>query len=192
MAKGKEVKLTDEELKQIVQDSVNNAVETFRKEQEAQRKTENDRKLHNTKILLENYQKFKAFLAYSACSLEEITVENNPDCDIELLKIFGLREVDKKSYSLAKSVANTTIIMEHVDRMLEVYRKSCEGSPSIVVQRRWQVVERMYLREQRMTTTQIAEEFNLEPRNIREDAKRAREDLKVLFFGIESIVTEMV
>ena len=108
----------------------------------------------------------------------------------EIMRIFGLREDDKHIRSVEKSVSIMSLLMAHVDRMLDVYKKSCEGSSSVVVQRRYQVVERMYLREKRMTATQIAEEFNLEPRVIQKDAKMAREDLKVLLFGIDAILSD--
>ena len=48
-------------------------------------------------------------------------------------------------------------------------------------------MERLYLRDKKMSTKEIAEEFSLDTRVIQEDAKRAREDMKVLLFGIEAL-----
>lgn len=186
MAKVKLMSIDDEKLNEIID-------RTIKKYTDAVQQQKNEKKeftYHNTKLLLDNYRRFKLYIEHAVQSLEDICANDSELLNSEIFRIFGMRDEDKKLMSIQKSVTITSMLMEHVDRMLEVYRKSCESSPSIVVQRRWQVVERMYLREQRMTTTQIAEEFNLEPRNIREDAKRAREDLVALFFGIETILSK--
>lgn len=193
MAKGKVIRLTNEELKEIVLDSVKKGIEEGRKEYEIQEEKRRTGLLHNTKVLLENYMKFKLFISEAVKSVEDMNEEEKWMGDeADILRIFGLREDDKKIRSIGKSVAVMTLLMSHVDRMLEVYKKSCEGSTSVVIQRRYQVIERMYLREKKMSTNQIAEEFNLEPRIIQKDAKMAREDLKILLFGIEAIVKELV
>lgn len=144
----------------------------------------------NTKILLDNYTKFKLFISESLKSLDD--VENYEEYleHAEIMRIFGLREDDKHIRSIEKSVSIMSLLMAHVDRMLDVYKQSCEGSSSVVVQRRYRVIERMYLREKRMTATQIADEFNLELRVIQKDAKMAREDLRVLLFGIDAILSD--
>ncbi|MGN0399999.1 MAG: hypothetical protein ACI4EO_07720 [Blautia sp.] len=193
MAKGKAIRLTDEELKKIVEDTMKKGIEEGRKEFEIREEKRKAGLLHNTKVLLENYMKFKLFISESVKSVADMEEAkyNATDAD-EILRIFGLREDDKKIRSIGKSVATMSLLMAHVDRMLDVYKQSCEGSSSVVVQRRYQVIERMYLREKRMTATQIAEEFNLEPRVIQKDAKMAREDLRVLMFGIEAIVKDLV
>ena len=47
----------------------------------------------------------------------------------------------------------------------------------------------MYLnREQKKNTKQIAEQFNMELSTIQKDAKEARNDLTVLFFGLDAMV----
>lgn len=191
MAKGKAIRLTDEELNQIVMDAVNKGIEAQRKEQKNMAERERQGLRYNTKILLENYMKFKKFISESVKSIEEVEGFGCDQNEKEIMRIFGLREDDRKLRSIQRSVAIMTLLMAHVDRMLEVYEASCKGSSSVVVQRRWEVIERMYLREKRMNATQIADEFHLEVRNIQEDAKRGREDLKVLLFGIESIIVDM-
>lgn len=185
------VMLTKEELRRLCEAAADSAVVKHSKAVARQNEARNKGLRYNVKVLLENYIRFKAFIAESVVSLEDAEKHENEALDDEALRIFGIQTGDVKITSLQKSVATMTVIMAHVDRMLSVYRESCESSPSVVMQRRWQVIERMYLREKRMTTNQIADEFHLEPRNIREDAKMAREDLKVLFFGIEAIVTDL-
>jgi hypothetical protein len=185
------VMLTVSELRKLCEDAADNAIAKHSKAAARQNEARNKGLRYNVKVLLENYIRFKSFIAESVVSLEDAEKHENEALDEEALRIFGINQGSVKITSLQKSVATMAVIMAHVDRMLAVYRESCKGSPSVVVQRRWQVIERMYLREKRMTTNQIADEFHLEPRNIREDAKMAREDLKVLFFGIEAIVTDL-
>ena len=141
-------------------------------------------------MLLENYRKLKTYLEKATSRLEDVVEENYPEFSIETVEVFGLRIDDQRSYTIAKGVATMTIIMGHVDKMLDVYRTDCNASSSQVIQRRWEVLERLYIRPQKMSTREIAEEFSLDPRVIQEDAKRAREDMKVLLFGIESLLTD--
>ena len=186
----KTVHLTEAELRLLCEEAVDKGVAKYLNDEEAGKKKRQSGLLHNTKVLLENYRKLKAYLEKAESRLEGMIEENYPEYSIEMVEVFGLRINDQRSYTIAKGVATMTIIMNHVDRMLEVYRQDCEGSASPVIQRRWQVLERLYLRDKKMSTKEIAEEFSLDPRVIQEDAKRAREDMKVLLFGIEALFNE--
>lgn len=180
--------LTREEIRALCEASADRGVAKYIKALSAQKKRESDRMLHNTKLLLENYTKFKAYIAKAVQSISDVDEIGEEIKNEDILRIFGLRDEDTRIQSVQRSVATMTLLMAHVDRMLDVYRADCEGSPSVAVQRRWAVIERMYLREKKMNTNQIAAEFRMDPRGIREDAKMAREDLKALLFGIEAIL----
>ena len=186
----KTVRLTEEELRVICEQAVDKGVAKYISDEEAGRRKRQSGLLHNTKVLLENYRKLKTYLEKATSRLEDMVGENYPEYSIEMVEIFGLRIDDQRSYTIAKGVATMTITMGHIDKMLEVYRIDCEGSPSTTIQRRWQVLERLYIRPKKMSTKEIAEEFSLDTRVIQEDAKRAREDMKVLLFGIESLLSD--
>ena len=50
----------------------------------------------------------------------------------------------------------------------------------------------MYLIEDRKSSKEIADEENEEVRTIQNDAKHAREDLTVLFFGIDGMLVRIL
>ena len=185
------IRLTEQELRKLCEDAVDAGVAKYITEQERAAKKRRDGLLHNTKVLLENYQKFKAYIERSVKTLEDVEGVELSERDMDIMRIFGIREDDRKIRSVQRSVTTMTLLMAHVDRMLEVYRVSCEGSPSEVERRKWAVIERMYLRENRMTTNQIAEEFKVDLRAIQYDAKQARDDIQVLLFGIEAILDNL-
>ena len=183
----KTVRLTEDELRALCEDAVDKGVAKYISGEEAGKRKRQSGLLHNTKVLLENYRKLKSYLEKAESRLEDVIEDNYPEYSIQMVEVFGLRVDDQRSYTIAKGMATMTIIMNHVDKMLEVYRIDCEGSASPTIQRRWQVLERLYLRDKKMSTKEIAEEFSLDTRVIQEDAKRAREDMKVLLFGIAAL-----
>lgn len=187
----KPVRLSEEELKAICEEAASRGVKKYIEESDKAERRRNGGLLYNTKVLLENYWKFKTYIEKSVKTLEDAAGLELSERDMDIMRIFGIREDDRKIRSVQRSVTVMTMLMAHVDRMLDVYRASCEGSASVTEQRKWQVIERMYLREKKMSTNQIAAEFSLDPRAIREDARLAREDIKVLLFGIEAIIQDM-
>ena len=185
------IRLTEQELRKLCEEAADAGVAKYIAGQEREEKARRDGLLHNTRVLLENYRKFKAYIERAVKTLEDVEGVELSERDVDIMRIFGIREGDRKIQSVQRSVTTMTLLMAHVDRMLEVYRASCEGSPSVVERRKWDVIERMYLREKRMTTSHIAAEFNIDPRAIREDAKQARDDIRVLLFGIEAILKDL-
>jgi len=190
--KQKVVQLTPGEIRQICEEAVDRGIAKYIDSREMNRRKRGSGLLHNTKVLLENYRKLKAYIENAASSLEEIAEDNVPGYYTQALEVFGLTIEDRRSYSVAKGVATTTILMNHVDRMLEVYKEDCRRSTDPVMQRRWEVIDRMYLREQKMSIKDIAQEFYLDPRAVQKDALKAREDLKVLIFGVDGIVDDLI
>lgn len=182
------VSLSQAEVRALCEEAAEKGVSKYIRALEGRQRRESDRMLHNTKLLLENYTKFKAYIAKAVQSLSDVEGIGEAVQNEDILRIFGLRDEDTRIQSVQRSVATMTLLMAHVDRMLTVYKEDCEGSTSAAVRRRWDVIERMYLREKKMTSGQIAAEFHLDPRGVREDARLAREDLKALLFGIEAII----
>lgn len=77
-------------------------------------------------------------------------------------------------------------MIEHIDAMLEVYKKDCNRSPE--GQRRYRVIYWMYLSEDESKTAEdIAEMENVVVRTVFRDIKTAYEELAVLFFGIDGV-----
>lgn len=181
------VRLSQEEIKQLCEQ----AVGTYIDRHEKAKKEKQGRLLYNTKVLLENYRKLERYLARATANLEDVIQSDYPDYTIQMLEILGIRVEDQKSYTIARSVAMTKILMEHTKKMLGEYKRDCTESGNPVMQRRWDVISKMYLEEKRMNTKQLAEAYCVDPRVIQDDAKQGREDIKIMLFGIEALANDM-
>ena len=92
---------------------------------------------------------------------------------------------DGRIESIERGVMRTKVIMNHVNTMLEVYRKSCEQSPYNEEKRRWRVIEGLYLNKVPKSVQEIAEEEFVNERTVYKDIKAACKRLTALIFGID-------
>ena len=183
-----DLKLTPE-LEAIVRLASETAVESYRKELERQqeqdgkaRRERHHRVVNSAKMLLKNYRRFKKMTVSSVYGKDTSTNETL----VELLELMqGIyRSGELEVVSIKDRVARTELMIEHIDAMLEVYKKDCNRSPE--GQRRYRVIYWMYLSEDESKTAEdIAEMENVVVRTVFRDIKTAYEELAVLFFGID-------
>lgn len=192
MAKKITRQLTEQEIAEIARRAAVAGAEQYRKESERDAKKKTDRMLYKTKVLLEKYHLLMDYVNNSVYTLEQAERVNPEINDIELLMKYGILDEDKTLKTMERSITTVNLIMTHVNRMLEIYRSDSEGSASPTRQRQWRVVYHMYLADQRLTTKEIADMEHQELRTIQNDAKAAREDLTVLFFGLNGILIRML
>ena len=179
------------ELEAIVRLASETAVESYRKELERQqeqdgkaRRERHHRVVNSAKMLLKNYRRFKKMTVSSVYGKETSTNETL----VELLELMqGIyRSGELEVVSIKDRVARTELMIEHIDAMLEVYKKDCNRSPE--GQRRYRVIYWMYLSEDESKTAEdIAEMENVVVRTVFRDIKTAYEELAVLFFGIDGV-----
>lgn len=185
-----DLKLTPE-LEAIVRLASETAVESYRKELERQqeqdgkaRRERHHRVVNSAKMLLKNYRLFKKMTVSSVYGKDTSTNETL----VELLELMqGIyRSGELEVVSIKDRVARTELMIEHIDAMLEVYKKDCNRSPE--GQRRYRVIYWMYLSEDESKTAEdIAEMENVVVRTVFRDIKTAYEELAVLFFGIDGV-----
>lgn len=185
-----DLKLTPE-LEAIVRLASETAVESYRKELERQqeqdgkvRRERHHRVVNSAKMLLKNYRRFKKMTVSSVYGKDTSTNETL----VELLELMqGIyRSGELEVVSIKDRVARTELMIEHIDAMLEVYKKDCNRSPE--GQRRYRVIYWMYLSEDASKTAEdIAEMENVVVRTVFRDIKTAYEELAVLFFGIDGV-----
>ena len=185
-----DLKLTPE-LEAIVRLASETAVESYRKELERQqeqdgkaRRERHHRVVNSAKMLLKNYRRFKKMTVSSVYGKDTSTNETL----VELLELMqGIyRSGELEVVSIKDRVARTELMIEHIDAMLEVYKKDCNRSPE--GQRRYRVIYWMYLSEDESKTAEdIAETENVVVRTVFRDIKTAYEELAVLFFGIDGV-----
>lgn len=179
------------ELEAIVRLASETAVESYRKELERQqeqdgkaRRERHHRVVNSAKMLLKNYRRFKKMTVSSVYGKDTSTNETL----VELLELMqGIyRSGELEVVSIKDRVARTELMIEHIDAMLEVYKKDCNRSPE--GQRRYRVIYWMYLSEDESKTAEdIAEIENVVVRTVFRDIKTAYEELAVLFFGIDGV-----
>ena len=185
-----DLKLTPE-LEAIVRLASETAVESYRKELERQqeqdgkaRRERHHRVVNSAKMLLKNSRRFKKMTVSSVYGKDTSTNETL----VELLELMqGIyRSGELEVVSIKDRVARTELMIEHIDAMLEVYKKDCNRSPE--GQRRYRVIYWMYLSEDESKTAEdIAEMENVVVRTVFRDIKTAYEELAVLFFGIDGV-----
>lgn len=179
------------ELEAIVRLASETAVESYRKELERQqeqdgkaRRERHHRVVNSAKMLLKNYRRFKKMTVSSVYGKDTSTNETL----VELLELMqGIyRSGELEVVSIKDRVARTELMIEHIDAMLEVYKKDCNRSPE--GQRRYRVIYWMYLSEDESKTAEdIAEMENVVVRTVFRDIKTAYEELAVLLFGIDGV-----
>lgn len=179
------------ELEAIVRLASETAVESYRKELERQqeqdgkaRRERHHRVVNSAKMLLKNYRRFKKMTVSGVYGKDTSTNETL----VELLELMqGIyRSGELEVVSIKDRVARTELMIEHIDAMLEVYKKDCNRSPE--GQRRYRVIYWMYLSEDESKTAEdIAEIENVVVRTVFRDIKTAYEELAVLFFGIDGV-----
>lgn len=179
------------ELEAIVRLASETAVESYRKELERQqeqdgkaRRERHHRVVNSAKMLLKNYRRFNKMTVSSVYGKDTSTNETL----VELLELMqGIyRSGELEVVSIKDRVARTELMIEHIDAMLEVYKKDCNRSPE--GQRRYRVIYWMYLSEDESKTAEdIAEMENVVVRTVFRDIKTAYEELAVLFFGIDGV-----
>lgn len=190
---GMQVKgMSEADIRALVKLAAEQGAKAYKDECEQSAKKKVDRMLYRTKTLMEKYRYLKEYANKSVYTLEKAEAVNGGIADIEVLAKFGIYDDDKTLHRLERGVMTVNMLMTHIDNMLEVYRAECESSSNITKQRQWRVIDGLYLAEDRKTCADIADEENEDLRTIQRDAKHAREDLTVLFFGIDGMLVRLL
>ena len=179
MGKKQYKKLTPELMKEIV----GYTVETHNEEIEKERKRQYNKKLRNTKLLLKNYRQI---VNHSKNAIfEAAQIEDEVFSDV--LEAMGSSGGEYYIKSIRASAIRTRLMIEHINAMLEIYRKYCEQSDSVEDIRRLKVIDGLYIKEPAQTAKQIAEAENVDIRTIYRDVNIAIEKITFLLFGIDGL-----
>lgn len=177
----KESTLTQAQKKEIVE----LVIETYNKEIEKQRKIANDRRLHNTKLLLINY---RGLLAHSESAIYEASQCREDAYDILSLMSGKPSESELYVESIKQSAAKTKLIIEHIKRALDDYELYCMRSKREEEMRRCRTIKRLYVTEETWTAQEIAEFEMVDISTVYKDIKEAIKRLTPRIFGIEGLL----
>ena len=163
------------------------AIEELEQRERRQEQWRRDRRLRNTRLLLENYRTFKIH-----CESAVFQAELSADDEAEALSILDAM-MDRPSKqtlyieSIKKSAQRTRIIIAHIESMMEVYRILCAKSQKPEDMRRCSVVEKMYICSREWSVEEIAESEGIDERTVYKDIKAACRTLAALLFGIDGV-----
>lgn len=155
-------------------------IETYRKEVERQRKENRDRRLHNTRMLMEKY---RGFVVHSESAVYNASQIDEDEGLLDILNLMDCGGRGLSAESVRQSVVRTRILVHHVQRMLDFYEYECKQSKRAEDTRRLRVIKALYIDEERKTPEELAEIENVDVRTIYRDSKAALQELSALIFG---------
>lgn len=141
------------------------------------------RKLHNTELLLKHYKILKAHADHSIFDAAHLK-ESAADL---LISMMSLKDDGMVVESIQRSAERTTIMMAHIDAMLEVFKRWCRSSGAELQVRKYDVLYQLYIAEESMTVKQLAELYNISKESVYADKNSAIKQLSALLFGIDAL-----
>lgn len=181
--------MTPEELDRLVKaagrEGARKGVEAYEKRQEKEREALADKVKNSAKTIIIHYRQLKRMKNTSVCGTDTVT-------DPTLKEILEgiLDQVRKEEFNLTSTNRNrivTGMLLNHVDVQLENYRKECGRSKIQDIQRRYRVVEMMFLQAEPLRAEEVAELEDIDKSTVYRTLEKAYDDLAVLFFGIEGV-----
>ena len=162
----KYISLTEEELERLIKELA-------------------DKVKNSAKTIIIHYRQLKKMKNTSVTGTDTVT-------DPTLKEILDgiLEQVRKEEFNLTSTNKNrivTGMLLNHVDVQLENYKKECRKSKIQDIQRRYRVVERMFLQAEPVRAEDVAEEEQIDKSTVYRTLEKAYDDLAVLFFGIEGV-----
>lgn len=163
------------------------AMDYIEAERNRARKGRQDRRLHNTRLLLKNYRLFKQHTKGAIFRADQAK-----EHALDILDGLDGYDMDDSLYieSIKKSQQRTLIILSHIDQMLELYKAYCYASSNKEEARRYGVLMAYYIEEPKKSALEIAGIFDIDKRTVYKDIKAAVNPLTTLLFGIDSLKLE--
>ncbi len=176
--------IQDEIIRIAAETGARTALETLEKEKKKVKKSRYDRRLRNTKLLLRNYRMFKEHTKNAVFETSDLD-ENAIDI-LDMIYEYSGND-DLYVESIKRSVTRTSIILTHVRDMLRLYEAYCMNSPKPEDQRRYRVIEALYISDNPMTIKEVAKQECIDERTVYKDIDAACEKLSALIFGIDGM-----
>ena len=154
-----------------------------RRQRETAKREFEDRIKGNTKLLLRNYRAFRSYIENA--TYEAKLVEDPLDIIKELM--MPGRDNTVVIESIKRSVARTATIVDHIEKMIKLYRADCYLAATPEAERRWRVIDGLYVSDVRRTVRELAKEEQVTERTIYKDVDIAAERISVFIFGVDGI-----
>lgn len=185
MGKTSRVVIDEDKLHALMEISARTAVEAYREEHERAQKERSKRIENNAKKLITNYRRIK-----SMCDNAVFDAETSNDLTLkDILELMSgkSRDSDLQALSIKEKTARTKLVMEHIETMLDVFKRQCLVSSDPEEMRRWNVVYGLYISPEPKTVQEIANEECITVSTVYRDCDKAYKKLAILFFGIDGM-----
>lgn len=188
-------RIMEQAIRQGVEAGVKAGTEYIEGQKRQTKKDRYDRRLHNTRLLLKNYRRFRAHVDEGVSSGKKAASDKKTGGKRSAENAINILDnLDEFSYndnlyieSIKRSQERTAIILCHIDKMMEYYRIDCDLNGTDEDVRRYKVVTASYIEEPKMSPQEIAETFGIERRTIYRDINIALRQLTALIFGIDGL-----
>lgn len=174
------VALTKEEIANMNREAALIGAQAANQVHLAEERERKDRRLHNTDLLLKNYRMFKE---HCKNAVYEKQAESTEDVLADLMSMKGDKVIVE---SILRTSQRTAIIVEHIDKMLDVYRLYCRKGTDRE-KRQYQVIQELYIKGSVKNAAELSKKMGVSRVTICDDLKIAKNRLSALFFGIDGI-----
>jgi len=160
------------------------AIEKYEAQQRRASIERRDKRLRNTKLLLQNYRNFKSCVEHAVFDIGQMAEESA----LEILDLMWEHQGSLQVDSIKQSTARTAIIVEHIDAMIAIYEIYCERSPRIEDKRRYRIIKELYISGDTSNTVEaLAKKEGVNARTVYKDIDAAIEKISALIFGIDGV-----
>lgn len=159
--------------KQTIEEITKTVLKEVRKQQDKQNHHHKDRRLRNTKILVENYR-----MLSKHCE--------GIGADLEIYEEYVFDPAQLELHTLMKYKAKTKKMLNYFDGMLSTYKEFCQKTGPMA-DRRFKIFYALYIDEDKKSADDVADFYNLDRSTVFRDAKKATQEMSIFLFGLDSL-----
>lgn len=166
----------------IIEIAVKAALSFMKKEKQSEEQSRNDKRLRNTRLLLENYNALNDHCRNAIYDRKTANASDNP---IDLLD--AINDYNRNTFiqTIKDSVLRTRIIITHINEMLKLYKIYCETSVKPEDVRRYRILQARYFDGKGIEA--ICEIEKIDQSTYYRDSRDIINKLSALIFGIDGL-----
>jgi hypothetical protein len=179
-------KVTVMELIQMAADrAAETAILVYEKQKKNDKENRYQKRVHNTLLLLQNYRILKRHVEESVCEFKD-----NKDHVLDILDELEYSNFNDNIYvdSIKRSTQKTMIILEHVTKMVELFRKICMNSDKKIDIHKYWVIHKLFVDDEGWTVERIAQSIPCDRKMVYNYKNDAIEILSGLIFGLDGVI----
>lgn len=161
------------EKEEIVKLAAETAIATWNKTNDSHKENIERNLRENTKKLLRNYRRLKV---HAEKAIESSCKTRPSDLKLTLAEVFDRRGYVKVE-SIMISKERTEVMINHIDRMLEVYEKECKEEASL----KYELIKQFYI--ERKSEADILQRMPVGKTSLYEKLKEGIDDLTIMLWG---------